>query len=112
MVVFLRLGQDGGKIVARLRGEPGAVIRAEPVLHLGLIGPIEAEASSVNIALGSVPAHLCRIPLGNMRSRLVKYVPGPATRFTSRPGYSVTSACAVSIVVLPPPITQTGPLLG
>jgi len=65
----------------------------------------------VNNSLGSVPVQRCRVPLGNMRSRLMKNVPGPATRFTSRPGYSVISAWAVSIAVLPPPITHTGPLL-
>ena len=37
-----------------------------------------------------------------------KNVPEPATRFTSRPGYSVISACAVSIAVLPPPMIHTG----
>ena len=46
--------------------------------------------------------------MGKNRSRLKKKVPEPATRLTSRPGYSVMSACAVSIAVLPPPMIHTG----
>ena len=55
-----------------------------------------------------MPPHHRRAPVGKKRSRLEKNVPEPATRFTSRPGYSVISACAVSIAVLPPPMIQTG----
>src|ERR1700731_2085129 len=104
----LRFGQHAQQEVTCLGGQPGAVVNAKPAGDLSLVCAVETTGRLHAETAESLPPHHRLAPVGRTRSRFVKYVPEPATRFTSRPGYSVISACAVSIPVLPPPMIHTG----